>query len=104
MSHTPTFPPFLKRDCPSLGSVHEVVVLALDAVVPLDLAIPAQIFGTYEETPYRVTVCAASPVVPTTAGFSITAQAGLEAIADADTVIVPGFSPHLRVPEDRVLE
>ncbi len=104
MSDTPNSPPFLKRDCPSLGSVHEVVVLALDAVVPLDLAIPAQIFGTYEETPYRVTVCAASPVVPTTAGFSITAQAGLEALADADTVIVPGFSPHLRVPEDRVLE
>ena len=38
----------------------EIAVLALDAVVPLDLAIPAQVFGTYEETPYRVTVCAAS--------------------------------------------
>ncbi|MBE2315115.1 helix-turn-helix domain-containing protein [Solirubrobacter sp. CPCC 204708] len=84
--------------------MHEVAVLALDAVVPLDLAIPAQVFGTYEETPYRVTVCAATPSVPTMAGFAITAQAGLEALAHADTVIVPGFSPHLRVPDEPVLE
>ena len=41
--------------------MHRIAVLALDAVVPLDLAIPAQVFGTYEETPYRVTVCAAGP-------------------------------------------
>ena len=43
------------------ANVHHVAVLALDAVVPLDLAIPAQVFGNYEETPYRVTVCAAEP-------------------------------------------
>ncbi|MDA0180768.1 helix-turn-helix domain-containing protein [Solirubrobacter phytolaccae] len=85
-------------------AVHEIAVLALDAVVPLDLAIPAQIFGNYEEAPYRVTVCAATPSVATTAGFTIGAQAGLEALATADTVIVPGFTPHLRVPDDDVLE
>jgi transcriptional regulator GlxA family with amidase domain len=83
---------------------HEIAVLALDAVVPLDLAIPAQVFGTYEETPYRVTVCAATPSVPTMAGFSIGAEAGLDALARADTVIVPGFSPHLRVPDEPVLQ
>ena len=62
---------------------HEIAVLALDAVVPLDLAIPAQVFGTYDEAPYRVTVCAATPIVPTTAGFTIGAQAGLEEIGRA---------------------
>lgn len=82
---------------------HEIAVLALDAVVPLDLAIPAQVFGNYEEVPYRVTVCAATPSVRTTAGFTVGAQAGLEALARADTVIVPGFSPHLRVPDAPVL-
>ena len=41
------------------ANMHHVAVLALDAVVPLDLAIPAQVFGNYEEAPYRVTVCAA---------------------------------------------
>ena len=81
------------------------MVLALDAVVPLDLAIPAQVFGNYEETPYRVTVCAAAAgPVPTTTGFPIVAQAGLEALGEADTVLVPGFTPHLRVPPDPVLE
>ena len=35
---------------------HAIAVLALDAVVPLDLAIPAQVFGNYPEAPYRVTV------------------------------------------------
>ena len=59
-----------------------IAVLALDAVVPLDLAIPAQVFGNYEEAPYRVTVCAAAPgPVATTAGFAVVADAGLEALA-----------------------
>jgi transcriptional regulator GlxA family with amidase domain len=75
---------------------HRIAVLALDAVVPLDLAIPAQVFGTYSEAPYRLTVCAATPgPVRTSAGFAIVADAGLEALADADTVLVPGFTPHL---------
>ena len=77
-----------------------IAVLALDAVVPLDLAIPAQVFGTYDEAPYTVTVCAPAPMIQTTAGFTITAQAGLEALLDADTVIVPGFVDHLVVPPD----
>jgi transcriptional regulator GlxA family with amidase domain len=76
--------------------VHRIAVLALEAVVPLDLAIPAQVFGTYDEAPYQVIVCAERSSVPTTAGFSIHAEAGLEALLTADTVIVPGYVP--RVP------
>lgn len=83
--------------------MHEIVVLALDRVVPLDLAIPAHVFGAYDEAPYRVTICAATPVIETTSGFSVNAQAGLEALSGADTVIVPGFDPHLRVPDEAVL-
>jgi transcriptional regulator GlxA family with amidase domain len=83
---------------------HEIAVLALDAVVPLDLAIPAQVFGNYPELPYRVIVCAAAPgPVPTSAGFAVVAEAGLEALARADTVLVPGFEPHLRTPAPDVL-
>ena len=41
--------------------------------------------------------------VPTTAGFPVVAQAGLDALAIADTVLVPGFVPHLRVPPAPVL-
>jgi transcriptional regulator GlxA family with amidase domain len=83
---------------------HHVVVLALEWVVPLDLAIPAQVFGNYREAPYRVTVCAPAPEIQTTAGFTVMAQAGLEALADADTVIVPGFFPHLEPPAGPVLD
>ncbi|HEY6891778.1 MAG TPA: helix-turn-helix domain-containing protein [Solirubrobacter sp.] len=86
-------------------SSHRIAVLALDAVVPLDLAIPAQVFGTYTEAPYAVTICAASAgQVRTTAGFEVVAQAGPEALAGADTVLVPGFTPHLRVPDAPVLD
>ena len=77
---------------------HRVAVLALPVVVPLDLAIPAQVFGAYAEAPYTLTLCAERPgPVATAAGFAVVAQAGLEALADADTVIVPGFEPQDRV-------
>jgi transcriptional regulator GlxA family with amidase domain len=83
---------------------HRVVVLALDAVVPLDLGIPAQVFGTYREAPYALTLCGERPgPVATCAGFAVVAAAGLEALAAADTVIVPGFEPHDRPLSDAVL-
>jgi transcriptional regulator GlxA family with amidase domain len=83
---------------------HHVAVLALHTVVPLDLAIPAQVFGCYEEVPYRVTICAATrgPVV-TTAGFTILAES-LDVVATADTVLIPGFVPHASVPSPPALE
>jgi transcriptional regulator GlxA family with amidase domain len=84
---------------------HRLAVLALDAVVPLDLAIPAQVFGTYPEAPYEFVVCAAAAgPVATSAGFAVVAESGPEALATADTVLVPGFTPHLRVPDAPVLD
>jgi transcriptional regulator GlxA family with amidase domain len=97
----------MPRDAkPAAGAARrEVAVLALDAVVPLDLAIPAQVFGNYPELPYRLTICAtAAGPVPTSAGFAVVAVAGLEALARADTVLVPGFEPHLRAPDPPVLD
>jgi transcriptional regulator GlxA family with amidase domain len=76
-------------------SLHQVVVLALPDVVAFDLSIPAQVFGHVDERDhYRFTVCAERPGrVPTTTGFDIHVDAGLAAIRNADTVIVPGFRP-----------
>ncbi len=89
----------------TIQPMHAVAVLALDAVVPLDLAIPAQVFGNYREAPYTVTVCAAEAgPVATSAGFSVVADAGVEALASADSVLVPGFTPHLRVLDEPVLD
>jgi transcriptional regulator GlxA family with amidase domain len=84
--------------------MHRVAILALETVVSLDLAIPAQVFGSYAELPYRVTLCAAEPgPVRTSAGFPVVAQAGLGAVARADTVIVPGYNPPERPLPDAVL-
>ena len=66
---------------------------------------PAQVFGNYPEAPYELTVCAATAgPVRTSAGFAVVADAGVEALASADTVLVPGFTPHLRVPSESVLD
>ncbi|MGG2464099.1 GlxA family transcriptional regulator [Streptomyces sp. RGM 3693] len=69
---------------------HRVAVLALPGVLPLDLGIPVQTFGT--DPHYQVTVCAdpsAGPVL--SGGFTVVAPAGLEGLRDADTVVVPGY-------------
>jgi transcriptional regulator GlxA family with amidase domain len=79
--------------------VHRVAVLALDRLIPLDFAIPVQLFGGNGDSRYQVRVCAPKPAVRTTVGFGITADVGLRGLARADTVVVPGFVPH-NVPVD----
>lgn len=76
------------------GSRHTVAVLALPEVVAFDLAIPAQVFGHHTEAErYALRLCAADPgPVATTTGFDVVAPYGLSAVAEADTVVVPGFS------------
>jgi transcriptional regulator GlxA family with amidase domain len=73
--------------------MHAVVSLAIPHVVAFDLAIPAQVFGHVDEVDrYEFSVCAEHPgYVPTTTGFSVEATHGLDAIAWADTVVVPGY-------------
>ncbi|MFD0275167.1 GlxA family transcriptional regulator [Kitasatospora sp. NPDC127111] len=69
---------------------HRVAVLALPGVLPLDLGIPVQAFGA--DPHYRVTVCADPSAGPVrSGGFTVGTSAGLEALRDADTVVVPGY-------------
>ncbi|MFD8521700.1 GlxA family transcriptional regulator [Streptomyces capillispiralis] len=76
---------------------HRVAVLVLDDVLPLDLGIPAQVFIAVPGGPYELTLCGRTAgSVPTAAGFDVTVAAGLEAVRDADTVVVPGYARHLR--------
>ena len=67
----------------------------MDQTVVFDMAIPVEMFGRARlpdgRRPYRVRACGTGPEVPTEA-FTILAPWGLEALADADTVIVPGRS------------
>jgi transcriptional regulator GlxA family with amidase domain len=85
--------------------MHRVAILALDTVVSLDLAIPAQVFGYEDEAPYRATLCAARPgSVRASGGYDVVARAGLGTVARADTVVVPGFEPPGRALPEQVLD
>lgn len=72
--------------------MHTVAVLALDDVIAFDLATPVQTFG-FTRLPdgspaYRVIVCGNATVK--TDQFTLSPNDGLDALADADTIIVPG--------------
>jgi transcriptional regulator GlxA family with amidase domain len=76
--------------------MHRVVVLAVEDVVAFDLAIAAQVFGSpardLGERRYAFAVCATEPgPVRTSTGFSLLVDHGLEALAGAGTVVVPGI-------------
>jgi transcriptional regulator GlxA family with amidase domain len=75
--------------------MHEVAVLARDGVVPFDLAVPVEVFGRTRladaQAPYRVRVCAPTPQVDAGA-FALRVPFGLEALTQADTVVIPGVA------------
>jgi transcriptional regulator GlxA family with amidase domain len=78
--------------------MHHVAVLALADVVAFDLATPAQVFGN-EPGRYVFAACGIrAGSVPTTTGFAIDVPRGLDALAEADTVLVPGLRPALWPP------
>ncbi|MFE7622626.1 GlxA family transcriptional regulator [Streptomyces sp. NPDC057509] len=80
---------------------HRVVVLALDGLLPFELGIPQRIFGLARTADpqgrgrgrklYDVVTCSVRPPGPvrTDADFTITVEHGPEALATADTVVVP---------------
>ncbi|MFF2777515.1 GlxA family transcriptional regulator [Streptomyces sp. NPDC058052] len=71
--------------------VHRVVVLALDGAYPFELGIPSRIFGALLDR-YEVMTCSVDggPVL-TNADFSVSVGHGPEALATADTVLLPPF-------------
>jgi transcriptional regulator GlxA family with amidase domain len=82
---------------------HRVVVLALPTVLPLDLGIPTQIFNPRDNTPYDLTVCGDTrQAVTTSTGFTLRLTAGLGALSEADTIIVPGYSNYRVLPSPRI--
>lgn len=73
--------------------MHTVAVLALDQVIPFDLSTPLEAFGRTRlpdgRPGYQVRVCAGTPEVDA-GSFTLKAPWGLDGLAGADTVIVPG--------------
>lgn len=80
-----------------------VSVLALDEVLAFDLSTPVEVFGRARlpdgRVAYRVCVCA--PTDEVDAGvFALRAPWGLDALAWADTIILPGLAdPTAHIPE-----
>src|SRR5262245_54658983 len=77
------------------ANVHRVAVLAFDGVVPFDLSTPCEVFGRARlrdgRPAYDVKVCGVTRTVD--AGeFTMRTRFGLAAVAQADTVIVPGVA------------
>jgi transcriptional regulator GlxA family with amidase domain len=73
---------------------HRVVVLALTGLLPFELGIPHRIFGRAKDADghplYEVITCSVRPgPVRTDADFDIHVEHGPEALATADTVVVP---------------
>ncbi|QEO09133.1 GlxA family transcriptional regulator [Protaetiibacter larvae] len=84
---------------------HRVVVLVLDGAQPLDVGIPAQTFQSRDELPYDVLMCGVEPgIVRSGEGLSYAVEHGVEALATADTVIVPGYRDPVRPVDPRALE
>lgn len=75
-------------------ATHRVAVVAVPPVTTFDLSIPELVLGEamVDGAPgYRVRVCTARPgPVATNSSLEITVRHGLQAAADADTVIVTG--------------
>ncbi|MFE9647284.1 GlxA family transcriptional regulator [Streptomyces sp. NPDC006365] len=74
---------------------HRVVVLALDGLLPFELGIPQRIFGRARTAEgrhlYEVVTCSIRPPgrVETDADFAVLVENGPEALATADTVVIP---------------
>ncbi|MFI6871285.1 GlxA family transcriptional regulator [Nocardia sp. NPDC050406] len=87
--------------------MHTVAVLALDGVIPFDLATPIEVFERTRLADggpgYEVRICAETREVDAGA-FRLCAPWGLDGLADADTIIVPGVANPLAVPSAAVRE
>jgi AraC family transcriptional activator FtrA len=78
-------------------SLHRVVALLNPPQSPFELACAAEVFGTVlQDVParYSFRTCAERPgPLQTTVGFTMLVDAGLAALQEADTVVVPGWQP-----------
>lgn len=89
-------------------SRHVVAVVAFDRISPFHLSVPCVVFGEdrsgggLPDFDFRVCAAETGPLT-TTAGFSIAVTHGLEALADADTIIVPSWRDPDETPPAELL-
>ncbi|MEJ2855285.1 MULTISPECIES: helix-turn-helix domain-containing protein [unclassified Saccharothrix] len=89
----------------SPGSSHRVVMIVDDGSNPFEMGVATELFGLARpelgDRPwYSFTLCAPGPVTMHNGFFTLSGVPGLEAVEDADTVIVPNRpDPEARPPE-----
>jgi transcriptional regulator GlxA family with amidase domain len=86
-----------------------IAALAFDGISPFHLSVPCAVFGEDRSEggvpAFDFRVCAAEPgPLATTAGFTIAATHGLDALADAHTVIVPTWRDTGETPPAALLD
>jgi transcriptional regulator GlxA family with amidase domain len=92
-----------------------ISVLALDQVMGFELMIPGQVFGMAnlvaaeagaEAPPYQIRVCGQKASIKTTADWGmleIRTAYGLDALVDADLVVVPGSQLFMEDPDPQAV-
>ncbi|MFI0406936.1 GlxA family transcriptional regulator [Actinomadura sp. 3N508] len=92
-------------------AMHVVAVLAMDGVVAFDLAVPGQVFGmttTSGDVPlYEVRVCTGpggARTTPLLGHMRVDSPYGLDTLAAADTIVVPGHEDPRADPPAEVLD
>src|SRR5713101_8120346 len=97
-----------KARTPTGPSKNSVAVLAYDGVCTFEIGIAIEVFGLPRMGPdwYRLIVCADRPGRPVSAngGVKIVADAGLEVLDSAGTIILPGWQNIDAVPPDALLQ
>ncbi|MFI6522699.1 GlxA family transcriptional regulator [Spirillospora sp. NPDC050679] len=91
--------------------MHVVAVLALDEVVAFDLSVPCQVFGATTDAAgrplYETRVCVPPGGARSAASYGrmrIDSPWGPDALAGADTIVVPGHDGVRDDPSDEVLD
>jgi AraC family transcriptional regulator, transcriptional activator FtrA len=97
-----------RRKSNSQGGQHVIAVLAYDGVNAFELGLAVEVFGLSNmgRDWYRIVVCSERPGQPLTAnsGLKIIADAGMAALARADTIIVPGSLKIVESPPATLLD
>jgi transcriptional regulator GlxA family with amidase domain len=95
---------------PSHRSTYRVAVVAFDGMTPFHLSVPCLVFsgrpGADARARFELAVCGAGPEAPldTSAGFGILPRHGLEALGDADIVVMPAWHDDCRPAPPALLD
>lgn len=89
---------------PATTATHRIAVLVLDHALPLEISMPFVVFGA-PHLPYDIFLCGQETgPLATDHGWPITIENGLDALATADTVIIPAYRDFLTPIPDTVTD